>query len=430
MAKILICTYSMYGAWFSIRLEQEGHSVDIYLDDKDDHFGNLKYVLSGLIKPPLRAKPSFDKYDLVLFDLTGRPALAEDCLRQNIPCMGDSNLCSQLEDDRLLGIEVMEQCHVDVPFYERFDDINAAKKFIRKTNKRYVFKPNGGQEQDTATTYVSKDAEDLLRYLDRLGALSKGADFILQEVVNGTEISTEGYFNGEEFFFVNGTIEEKKLMNGNIGPATGCSGNLVWVYDEQNPPFVFREGLEKLKDFLQGVGFRGMIDLNSIVSDTKLYGLEWTPRFGYDASATVFSCISSDLGDFFGAIASGNRPDYNIGNIFAAGIRLSIPPYPTETTDEKIVRAEVPIQGIEEDDIPKNTFLFDCMASDSGELSSVGINGFIGVPIQAAGTIQEAFGVLGERIKRIDIPDLQYRTDMEERCIKRYKVLANQGWLR
>jgi phosphoribosylamine---glycine ligase len=428
MAKILICTYSMYGAWFSIRLEDEGHNVDIYLDDKGHP--NLKYVLSGLIKPPLRAKPSFDKYDLVIFDLTGRPQWAEECFRLNIPCIGDSDFCSEIEDNRLLGIEVMEECDINVPFYEVFDDISEAKRFIHKENKRFVFKPNGGQEQDTATTYVSKDADDLLRYLDKLGSLSKGAEFILQEVVQGTEISTEGYFNGEEFFFVNGTLEEKKLMNKNIGPATGCSGNLVWVYDQQNPPFVFREGLGKLKDYLQEIDFRGMIDLNSIVSDTKLFGLEWTPRFGYDASATIFACISSEIGDFLGAIAIGSRPDIRVTNNFAAGIRLSIPPYPTETEDEKLLRSEVPIIGIEEDDISKNCFLYDCMGDNNTELHTVGVSGFIGVPIQADGNIQTAFGRLGERIKKIEIPDLQYRTDIEECCIKRYSILSRQGWLR
>ena len=428
MAKILICTYSMYGAWFSLRLREEGHSVDIFLDDKDNP--KYKYILEGLISPPLLKLPDLKKYDLVLFDLTGRPKLAEQCLSLNIPMMGDGDLASELEDNRLFGIEVMEQCDVQVPNYEVFGDISEAKRYIRKTDKRYVFKPFGGQEQDTATTYASKNADDLLRYIDRLGELSKGAEFLLQEFVEGTEISTEGYFNGEEFFLINGTLEEKKLMNGNIGPNTGCAGNLVWVYDEQNKPYIFREGLGKLKDFLQEYNFRGMIDLNTIVSDSQLYGIEWTPRYGYDASATIYSCISSDLGDFLGAIGSGVQPEYQIGNVFSAGVRLSIPPYPTETHDDKVIREDVPIEGIEEDDISKNCFLYDCVVNSDSSLSTLGINGFIAVPISSGGTIQEVFGRLGERIKKIHIPDMQYRTDIEERCIKRYTTLARQGWLR
>src|SRR6266576_3041225 len=301
MSKILISTYSGYGNWFSLQLEEEGHNVDIWYNSHYDDYG---FVLDGLIGRPSKAKPVFRNYDLVLFDLTGKPNIAEEVLQQGVPVIGDGNLNSELEENRLLGIEVMEECGINVPEYEVFNDLGTAKKYIRKTNKRYVFKPNGGQDQETASTYVSRSAEDMLKYLDKLGVSTKGVEFILQEVVHGTEISTEAWFNGDEFFLVNGTLEEKKFMEGNKGPNTGCAGNLVWVYDSLNLPLVFREGLVKLKDFLKQYNYRGMIDLNTIVTDGELYGLEWTPRFGYDACATLYSLFTDNtLGDFLGAVA-------------------------------------------------------------------------------------------------------------------------------
>ena len=425
MAKILIVTYSGYGNWFSLQLEQEGHNVDIWYCDNYEKYG---LVLDGLITRPFKTKPNFKKYDLVIFDLTGRPKIAEEVISLGIPCIGDGDLNSQLEDDRLFGIQVMEECDINVPFYETFNDIGAAKKFIKKTNKRYVFKPNGGQEQDTATTYVSKTADDMLKYLDKLGSITKDVEFILQEVVAGTEISTEAWFNGQDFFFINATLEEKKFMEGNKGPNTGCAGNLVWIYDQINPPTIFKEGLAKLKDFLKQYNYHGMVDLNTIVSDNKIYGLEWTPRFGYDASATIFSCLDNCLGNFIGAIASGVEPEYNYNNTYAAAIRLSIPPYPTEVEGEH--PEEVPIEGIEEDDIPKNCFLYDCCSDGRDELCTVGISGFIGCPIQAGGAIQEVWGKVREKVKKINIPNMQYRDDIDKTTTERYNILARQGWLR
>lgn len=423
MAKILIVTYTMFGSWFSLQLQEEGHTVDIYLCDHYDDYG---MVLSGIIKTPLRAKPNFSKYDLVLFDLTGKPKLAEEAILVT-PTIGDGDLHSQLEDDRMFGIEIMEQCGIGVPFYETFDDISTAKRFIKKTNKTFVFKPNGGQDQDTATTYVSKSPEDMLLYLDKLGGITKGVEFILQEVVSGTEISTEGWFNGKDFFLINGTLEEKKFMNDRKGPNTGCSGNLVWIYDQMNPPLVFREGLEKLKDFLQEYDYRGMIDLNTIVSDSKLYGLEWTPRFGYDASATLYTCMD-EVGEFFGSIASGDAPDISIRANFAAGIRLSIPPYPSEIKNKH--PEDIPIEGLEEDDIIKDIFIHDCMCGEHDDLVTAGVNGFVCVPMACGNTIQDVFGKVCEKIKRIHIPDMQYRTDIEKCTTDRYRLLDNQGWLR
>jgi phosphoribosylamine-glycine ligase len=425
MSKILIVTYSMYGAWFSLQLQEEGHHVDIWLQSHYDDYSN---VLSGIIKVPLRAKPDFKKYDLVLFDLTGRPHIAEEVCKLGIPCLGDGDIHSELEDNRLLGIEVMEQCDIGVPFYETFDDLGTAKRFIKKTNKTFVFKPNGGQNQDTASTYVSKSPEDMLLYLDKLGGISKGAEFILQEVVQGTEISTEAWFNGEEFFLISGTLEEKKLMNDNRGPNTGCAGNLEFIYDSDNPPFVFREGLGKTKEFLQEYDFRGYIDLNSIVSDSKLYGLEWTPRFGYDCTSTLFSLFEDGLGDFLGSIATGGIPEYRLSNTYAAGTRISIPPYPSEIKNHH--PDGIPIEGLEEDDCIKNCFLYDCCLDKHDSLVTAGVSGFVCVPIQSSSSLQGAFGKMTEMVKKIQIPDAQYRTDLEKSITERYRILDSQGWLR
>lgn len=423
MAKILISSYSGYGFWMSLRLQAEGHSVDInYTGPKDN---NTKYVLDGLIKPPSSSPADYSKYDLVLFDLTGRPQLAEQAMKLT-SVLGDGNFNSEMEENRILGIEIMEECGINVPVWEAFEDLADAKKFIKKTQKTYVFKPNGGQDQDTASTYVSRSAQDLLDYLDKLGSTSKGVEFILQEVVAGTEISTEAWFNGEDFYLINCTLEEKKFMDQGRGPNTGCSGNMVWVYDELNPPAIFREGLSKMKDFLKEVGYKGMIDLNTIVSDREIYGLEWTPRFGYDAACTLFNLIKSDLGDFLVAVAKGVKPTYQINNAFAAGVRVSIPPYPSEIEGKH--PEEIPIKGIEEDDIVNNFYLFDCCAVRD-DLFTVGVNGFIGLPIYNGPTIAEVFHKVYSKIHALRIPDLQYRNDIEACIFKRHRELSRQGWL-
>lgn len=413
----------MYGAWFSLRLQEEGHSVDIdYTGVKSD---NTKYILDGIIDPPSTGKPDFSKYDLVLFDLTGRPAKAEEAMKvTNV--IGDGDLNTEIENNRMLGIQIMEEAGINVPEWEAFNDIAEARRFIKKTKKTYVFKPSGGQEQDTASTYVSKSAEDLLDYLDKLGATSKGVEFILQEVVQGTEISTEAWFDGSDFHLVNCTLEEKKFMDQGRGPNTGCSGNMVWVYDNLYHPAIFRDGLAKMKDFLQQYNYKGMIDLNTIASDTELYGLEWTPRFGYDAACTLFSLIKSDLGLFLASIAAGVRPDYQINNLYSAGVRVSIPPYPSEI-DGKHPEG-IPIKGIELEDIIRDFYLYDCCLVKD-DLLTVGANGFIGLPIYNGASIGEVFSRVYDKIHKLIIPDVQYRNDIEQCIYKRHKLLSTQGWL-
>ena len=100
--KILMCSYSGYGLWFTLRLRDEGNTVDYYLMDK-----KYEKVLQGIAPEPLFKEPDFSKYDLVIFDLTGKPKVAERAIEvTNV--IGDSELADELEDNRVFGIEIME----------------------------------------------------------------------------------------------------------------------------------------------------------------------------------------------------------------------------------------------------------------------------------------------------------------------------------
>lgn len=420
--KILVLSDSGYGAWLAAIFDRAGHDVELHIRQSQYH-----EVLRGIAPPLSRTRRRNTLFDLIIYDMTGHGDEASK-LAQHCSVIGDSTLADALEDDRAYGIQVMEQCGINVPAWERFDSISAAKRFVAKTNKRYVYKPSGSDDS-CEITYVSEGAEDLLKYFDHLERASHGDEFILQEVVSGTEVSTEGYFNGAEWFFVNNTLEEKKFMNAGKGPNTGCSGNVVWSYARGCEPRLFHEGLERLTPFLIEHGYRGMIDLNTIVGENKLYGLEFTPRFGYDASATALGIIGTeDYAAFLAAVASQASPTHLHDPRFSASVRLSIPPYPGEFKDMRLYSKDTPIEGIDDKDL-REWYLYDVMLADDDTLVSAGASGFIGCPIAQGATIAEAFLAVGEMIKGVKIPNVQYRTDIKECCEKRYKALKDGGWL-
>jgi phosphoribosylamine-glycine ligase len=430
--RIALSSYAGYGAWFATVLRILGHKVDY-------HLSMPKYadIMSGIVPTP-QVKfhdhrmldsnigfPDYSKYDVSVFDLTGRERQA-GFSSLYAPTIGDGYIHKMLEEDRLFGIQMMEDAGIDVPPYETFTDVSAAKAFIRDTKKRYVYKPNGGQDQDAGTTYVSKSDTDMLEYIDKLFLLSKGSPFLLQEFKSGIEISVEGWFNGEEFYCLNSTLEEKKFMNDGVGPNTGCSGNLVFTLNSESK--VFTEGLAKAKTALNSLGFRGMVDLNTIATEDKLYGLEWTPRFGYDASATLFGMYGGDFGQLLQRVASGGIPEQKWKAEYGTSARLTIPPYPTEIKLAKV--KGIPIKGFNldnEEELMK-TYFYDVMA-DKDELVCSGINGLICCPIETGPTPELAFARLDNRIKKIQIPDMQYRTDLKKSIMERYFKLKEWGWI-
>jgi phosphoribosylamine-glycine ligase len=434
--KIAMSSYTGMGAWFVLRLMAEGHKVDYYLSE-----AKYEDVLSGLIPAPRvmdidhrrrvqgYGYPSYKGYDLSLFDLTGRAKQA-DASKEQAPTIGDGSFEHWLEDDREAGIQAMESCEINVPPYTRFNTPTEAKAFIRKNDRRYVFKPftQGGTTQDTATTYVSKSASDLIEYIDTLWDAAKHAPFILQEFIKGEEIGIEGFFNGEDFYMLTGTLEEKKFLNDNKGPNTGCSGNLIFALSSESK--IYQDGLKKCIPMLKAANFRGILDLNSIIAGDKLYALEWTPRFGYLCCPTIATMYGARYPELLLSIASGKVPEIKWEALFGSSVTLSIPPYPTEIRLPKA--KDVPIEGLDPEDINQltSTYMFDVMLSkNKKKLITSGNYGYICAPIGVGDSIQESAACCDKAIDRIQIPNMQYRTDIHKSTLKRHQFLETNSWL-
>jgi phosphoribosylamine-glycine ligase len=215
-------------------------------------------------------------------------------------------------------------------------------------------------------------------------------------------------------------------MNGGVGPNTGCAGNLVFTINSSAK--VFREGLAKARESLALMGYRGMIDLNTIATEDKLYALEWTPRFGYDASATFTNMYGGDFGELLKRVASGGIPEQSWKAEYGVSARLTIPPYPSEIRLAKL--KNIPIKGfkIDSDEELLKTYFYD-VRLDGKELTCAGHTGMICCPVETANNSPEAFDKLEVRIKSIAIPDMQYRTDLKSSIQKRFYKLQEMGWI-
>ena len=431
--KILLCSQHGIGFWFVLRLLREGHEVEIWCLQR----GPWEHALRGLVPVPYLRRPPqavLEGADLILFDQNGMGKLAEE-LRQYAPVLGDGLLASKREDDRLYGIQVMEQCGIEVPFYETFKSPEEARAFLAERPQRYVYKPftAPGKEQHSATTYVSSSAEDMLASLDRIYQETGGLPFLLQEVVEGEEISVEGWFDGSNFQFLGLTLEEKKFMNGNMGPNCGASGTLEGIF--KNVPKLFTHGLGKLTLFLRDMGYRGMIDLNTIVNESHAYGLEFTTRWGYDCCPTRFSLLDQDMGQFIydlaTAPAGGQVMDIRLrANChWAASTRYTIPPYPMEIDGHH--PADVAISGIALEDAWRDCYLYDCQTDGpkSEKLVTAGIFGHVCSPIGIGHTPAGAWEAVDRRVDKLKIPNMQARTDCCESTLKRLEKITAMGWL-
>lgn len=411
--------YAEGAAWFAQRMAANGHSVDVSIgaDQCKEALGGLINRVDALDEP--------ESYDLCMFDVCGQGKLA-DATRLKVPTIGDSSLATLLEEDRIHALTFMEECGIKVSPWEQFSNPADAIRYIKRSKKPLVFKPVGPQD-DKSTTYVATSQSDMLGYFDVLFRTERVKEFVLQEVVQGTEVSTECYINPEGYYALNHDLETKKLMNDNLGPNTGCSGALVWMCREDR---VFEQGLKKAIAPLQALGYVGPIDLNTIVNDDGVWGLEFCARFGYDADALLTRLLPMEFGEFLHKVATGERiPDMSPLHSYCATTRLSCQPYPNEGLPEKHYKAGIPIHGLTEDMLDK-FFLYDARKAENDTLETAGICGWIGGPLAVGETPGMAFDGAREMLRQVTVPNGMYRTDVLANTAARLAKLRVDGWLK
>jgi len=404
------------GAHLLKMIENEGNDVKLYIKEP-----SYRDLWDGLLPKVKKIAPS--KNTVVIFDFSGMGKLADDLRRSGHLVVGGSSFADKLEEDRDFGFEIMEKAGIKLPLTVAFDDFGDIEEFLDKNSesedgrvRRFVFKPSG-KNLPCHLTYVSKDREDLLEYVN-YAEKNYGKDiesFILQEFVEGVVVSTEAWSDGTKFIKpINHTVEVKALMNGCLGPATGCAGNLVWVEEENCR--IATSGILKVEEAIIGSGYIGPVDLNAVVNDEGVWALEFTPRFGYDATPTQAFMFREEIGKFFSDLSRGQLDRHMpICDKFAAAVRFSIPPYPLdpeklEDVQKVCPNIGIPVRGLTE----KNAghFYFYEVTEDDGRLHhSPGI-GLLGISVGVEDKVWKAFDSAYEALSELKVPELQYRTDL------------------
>jgi phosphoribosylamine--glycine ligase len=361
--------------------------------------------------------------DTVLFDMVGAGRTADYLKDKGYTVIGAGLINDRLELDRDFGDSFMEQHGIPTPKSTAFTDFDEAIKFVRETGKRYVFKPNGNL--DTSLTFASSSAKEMLLMLPLLRQqVPDGTEFELQEFIDGVEMSTEAWFNGERFILpVNSTMEEKKLLAGGLGPNTGCMGNVVWYWDDEISQLLYEILFRPLEPALADAGYLGPLDINAIWTPEGPYGLEFTARFGYDAIQASERLLDGSLADFLQTLPNLDRvPLESESRDYSCSVRVSVPPYPNDGEVQ-----EVPITSIGKSD-KDHIYFADTYVDQEGALRCSGFDGYVLAIAENDKTVDRALKRIYRVAERLEIPGKQYRIDIGERVAT--EALLVEGYIR
>ena len=340
--RVLIVDPPGHGLDLAIRAQNAGHEVKLSIrqDEKTRHIGNKWVTVVNNHREWLRwaqiiicTDNSFYLQDLDRHRQEGGLVVAP------------SVEMSRWELDRKVGQDILKKAGVNVLDSKEFHSYDDAIAFVKKTMRRYVSKPCDDANADKALSYCSSGPDDLIYMLERWKRSDRlKGSFILQEYMPGIEMGVSGWHGPhgwnegwEEDF------EFKKLMNDDIGIATGEQGTVLRYVKKSK---LANEILVPLTSQLQRMGYVGDVNVNCIVDDSgNPWPLEFTCRLGWPAFQLQCALLKGDPVQWLYDLAVGEDAHPFFLDRVAIGVVLSIPDYPYSRLTRKEV-VGIPLFGI------------------------------------------------------------------------------------
>ena len=418
--RVLILSKEADGTSICYKLAKEGHHVDLWIAD-----ARFKDALRGFVNRPLSWRPLVASADLIICDMVGFSQYASLFQRLGKPVLCCNATADTLELDRSHAMEVFTKLGINTPVTYTYKNTDEAKKLPWTNDAGYVIKISGNA--DVGKTYLCPTDE---LYQWALSTVPSGVDIVIQELIPKTdsvEVSTEGWFNGIDWIHpFNHTFEEKQYLSGGIGKMTGCSGNIVLPIEKPNR--LVEETVMKFKPILSKAGYRGPIDVNCIVTKDKLYALELTCRFGFDAFEALMTGMVEPVGAFLFDTATGIKKSMDIRTDFLISVRITRDPYPyCSPSDITESDKGMPICGLNDTDM-KFTYLAD-VYKDGDQLKYAASDGVILKATAFGRSVKEAQHRVYKICKNVQAIDIAYRNDIGDRVDGDLKLLRDWGWV-
>lgn len=432
MSRIAFLTKDGVFLPMALRCIDEGHDCRVFWTKK--HPGtNARQIGQGLV-PAAPSLPDLLRWnpDAIIADSTGMGGVCDSLRASGFPVYGGSRIADELEFDRDGSLALCQQLGIDIPNTAVFKTFQEAQAYLKSEKDTYVIKLDGEAYAGSSLTFVPDTPEETREVLSAYQKVVKGkVDILLQEKVHGVEVTSEGFWNGvgwEESFW-NHTLERKKLMNDDLGPNTGCAGDVLLAARRDR---LVEQSIARLTPMLRKTDFYGQIDINTIVdlADEKVYALELTPRFGINASLTFMSMWATEMGEWFLRAAHRTSPGIKVGSPYGASVTVSVPPFPGTKTDG--VTDGVPVLMPRIPDTPQKVFanlnLFG-VRKEENHLVTVGFDGWVASPTGQGSSIRQAVDRSYQLVRALKTPNKQYRTDIGPAAESDEVVLRRGLWI-
>ena len=243
--------------------------------------------------------------------------LADRLREREIPTFGPDAAAAHVEGSKAWAKALMVAGRIPTARSGTFTAVGAAADFVDELGGRAVVKADGLAAGKGVT--VALDRETAVRALrDCLeGAAfgSAGATVVVEEVLEGAEVSAFSLCDGRTVVPLALSQDFKRVGESDTGPNTGGMG----AYSP--PPFVDAATEAAIWDLAQrtvetmaaqGVTYRGLLYTGLMLTAEGPRVLEYNCRFGDPETEAVIPRLGTDLAELLNACATGSLEDMKV----------------------------------------------------------------------------------------------------------------------
>jgi phosphoribosylamine--glycine ligase len=352
----------------------------------------------------IAAMALFHQVDLVIVGPEAPLAagVADATTSLGIPVFGPTRSAARLESSKSFAKDVMSRAGIATGASETFTDHQGAIDHLSLTEGPYVVKADGlAAGKGVLVTESRTDAESWVGYCLEGGFGAAGASVIIEEYLNGPEVSVFAVCTENGAVPLEPARDYKRLFEGDEGPNTGGMGSYSPVDDLPEGLVsgvmtdVIDPTLEQMKT--DGNPFTGFLYAGLVLTDDGPKVLEFNVRLGDPECQAILPRMTSDLLD----VLEGASPQWS--DMATVNVVLAAKGYPTAPEKGAVIK------GV--DRVPDDVIVFH--AGTKRDENKLLVNGGRVLNLVGTGsTIGEARAKAYAAAETVAWPGVEFRTDI------------------
>ena len=347
--------------------------------------------------------------------------LADRIEAMGLPVFGPSAAAAELEGSKGMMKDLLAKYDIPTADYQRFDEPDGAKEYIRIKNKPVVVKADGlAAGKGVILSHSVNEAYaavDQIMIEEAFGAA--GQEIVIEEFLIGEEASFFALCDGTRAIPLAGAQDHKQVHDGDHGPNTGGMGAYTPapILDDAMQKRVMDEIITPTVEAMarEGKPYKGVLFAGLMIGEDGPKVIEFNCRFGDPECQPIIARLQSDALEMLLAAAEGKLDKIKLkwDSRVALTVVMAAEGYP----GTYIKGSE--IKGVADADALKDVVVFHAgtMLGDDGALLA---NGGRVLGVTALGDTVEAAQTLAYKgVDLIDWPKGFCRRDIGWRAVGR-----------